>query len=103
MNKKYLNIAKKYALELEKDNIDVQILYIFGSKAKGISHSDSDLDIGIVSNSFGNDKVKERVRLLKIRRKVSWLIEPHPFTPKSFQDKHNLLAQEVKRTGIKVI
>ena len=102
MSKKYLTIAKKYFLWLKKNSILVNSGYVFGSRVKGKAREDSDLDICVISDSFGKDRHGSRVKLMHLGREVSDLIEPHPMTVADFEDKYNPLAIEIKKTGIKV-
>jgi predicted nucleotidyltransferase len=103
MIKRYFNVAKKYAEVVRKDGIGIKALYIFGSRVDGKSKKWSDLDVGIVSNDFGTDRIKGLARLFYLGTKVSDLIEPHLFTESEFGDKYDVLAREIKRVGIRVI
>jgi len=102
MSDKDLKIAKDYILWLEKNNIKVKKSFVFGSRAKGTAREDSDLDICVVSNSFGKDLHDERVLLMNLGMKISDLIEPHPMTMADFNNKYNPLALEVKKTGLPI-
>ena len=101
--KKYINITKTYVAKIEKSGIPVTGAYIFGSRVKGTNHKWSDLDTCIVSPKFGRSRIKERVKLMTLGDSVYDLIEPHPFSPADFDDKYNVLATEIKRTGLRVI
>ncbi|MBU0579038.1 nucleotidyltransferase domain-containing protein [Patescibacteria group bacterium] len=103
MNKKDLNIAKRYAETIKKNGINLKSLYVFGSRVMGTSKKWSDLDTCVVSNDFGKDRVFERVKLMCLGRTISLLIEPHPFSEKEFENKENMLAQQIQKTGIKIV
>jgi predicted nucleotidyltransferase len=103
MSNKYLNLAKRYAEVVKKDGVGIKALYIFGSRVKGIPKKWSDLDIGVVSNDFGDDRIGGLAKLFYLGTKVSDLIEPHLFTEIEFDDKYDVLAREIKKTGLKVI
>ena len=103
MSKKYLTIINKYVRAIRNKGIKVDEVYLFGSRINGKSHKWSDLDTCIISPDFGKDPIAETSMLFSLTRDISLLIEPHPFSPQDFNDKFNPLAQEVKRTGIKVI
>jgi uncharacterized protein len=98
-----LEIVHQYVQSLRAENIPITSVYLFGSYAKGEQNKSSDIDIGVVSKSFGNDRIKKRVMLMKIGDKINMDIEPHPFSPEDFADEWNLLAREIKRTGIKIL
>ncbi|MBU1129694.1 nucleotidyltransferase domain-containing protein [Patescibacteria group bacterium] len=102
VKKKYVDIAKKYARLIEDEGISIDGLYLFGSRIRGGGHKWSDLDISVVSSDFGKDRIAEMAKLFYLASKVSGLIEPHSFSIKEFDDKYDTLAQEVKRTGIRI-
>ncbi|MDR0822694.1 MAG: nucleotidyltransferase domain-containing protein [Endomicrobium sp.] len=93
--------AHKYAKILQKD-IDIQKIYLFGSYVSGTNHKDSDIDIAVVSKSFKDDPVDDGVLLMRYCSKVDSMIEPHPFLPRDFNND-NLIANEVIKTGIRII
>lgn len=101
--KNYINIAKSFIRSVEESGIPVEGAYIFGSRVKGKERPGSDLDTCIISRKFGRDRIKDRVKLMLISDRVSDLIEPHPFSPKEFVEDDNLLAVQIKKTGIKII
>ena len=103
ISKKYKEYLLKYADILNKSGIKVNALYFFGSRVKGTNHQYSDLDTCVVSPDFSKDYSQEMVNLMKLTRKTSWLIEPHPYSPEDFYDKTNDFANEIRRTGIRVI
>ncbi len=102
LDKKILQKIKAYRSLIEKTGTKVQEIYVFGSQAKGRAKSWSDIDVGIISPSFGNDRQEERVSLMILSNKIDPAIEPHPFSPKDFNDRFYPLAQEIKRYGIKI-
>lgn len=103
MSKKFLDIAKKYARIVRDDGINLKALYVFGSRMKGRAGKWSDLDVGLVSDDFNKDRIAGMSKLFYLGTKVSDLIEPHLFTTKEFNDTYDALAQEIKRTGIRII
>ena len=103
IKKQYKNTLKKYANILAKEGINVDALYLFGSRAKGTSHRYSDFDACVVSPNFGKNYSQEIVDLMKLTRKANWLIEPHPYSPEDFYDPTNDFANEIRRTGIRII
>ncbi|PIU73581.1 hypothetical protein COS78_01550 [Candidatus Shapirobacteria bacterium CG06_land_8_20_14_3_00_40_12] len=103
MKKIYKNIALKYASILNKNGINVDALYLFGSRIKGTNDKYSDLDTCIVSKSFGEDRVKNSADLYFYTKNASPLIEPHPFSLTDFKDKSNDFAQEIQKTGVRII
>lgn len=103
INKKYVQIARDFAGEMENGGYKVNELHIFGSRLTGKNTKWSDLDLCVVSSSLKRDRFAEAVKLTLMGHKVSDLIEPHPMSPADFNDRYNLLAREVKKTGVRVI
>ena len=68
----------------------------------GTHRRESDIDLAIVSPTFGKDYHAELGRLLRLREEVSLLIEPHPFHPDDLADRWSTLAQEVRTRGIRL-
>lgn len=100
-----LNYAKKKAISflklVEESGIPIVSAFIFGSYAKGRVREESDIDVCLISPSFSNI-FDDRLKLIRLRRKVDFTIEPHPFNPKDFIDE-NPLVWEIKTNGEKVL
>lgn len=97
-----IQLVKRYIRKIESSGIPIEKAYIFGSSIKGNFHKGSDIDTLIISPTFGKDRQRERVLLMNLREGVSDLIEPHPFSPKDFESKHNPFVYEVKKTGLNI-
>jgi predicted nucleotidyltransferase len=96
-------LVKKYAQGLKEANFPFFAVYLFGSYAKGESRKWSDIDVAVVSDEFKRNWEKNELTLWRIRRKIDTRIEPHGFTTKEFKDKHNPMAYEIKKTGVRVV
>jgi len=93
--------ALKYA-KILRENMRVKRVYLFGSYAKKSSHADSDIDIAVVSDDFKGNHIENRLKLMRLRRDIDGMIEPHPFSSKEF-NKNNSLVNEIIKTGIRLI
>jgi uncharacterized protein len=92
----YINILLETGYKISQS-------YLFGSYAKGNATNDSDIDLAIILSTSEIDNYDERVKLMKIAVKNNYyLIEPHPFSEKDF-DEEDPLIKEIKRTGIKIV
>jgi len=80
----------------------IEEAYLYGSQAKGIASSWSDIDIAVISSDFSDDLFEERLVLMHIAAKIDDRIEPHPFTESIF-NSNNPLGNEIQKNGIKVI
>ncbi|HIW33396.1 MAG TPA: nucleotidyltransferase domain-containing protein [Candidatus Paenibacillus intestinavium] len=94
-------IALQFAESLQ-GHIQIRSLYVYGSSVNGGFTEDSDIDIAVVADGFSGDVVEDRLMLMKMRRSIDYRIEPHPFMTNEFNES-DPMAQEVIRTGIKII
>lgn len=95
-------ILKTYRQILDAEGIEVSQMLLFGSHSRQSAHEWSDIDVAVISPSFGEDYFDERVRLMKIALRASSNIEPHPLHPRDLQDRWSTLAAEIRRYGIEV-
>lgn len=100
-NASALKAARDFVRAVEQAGIRLQAAYLFGSYAKGTAHTDSDIDVALVSPDFSGwvddlDKIRSAILSRDIR------IEMVRFHPRNFRDE-NPLVGEVKRTGIPLI
>jgi hypothetical protein len=96
-----IEIITKYIRELESHDIPVQEVFLFGSYAGKNPRSESDIDLAVISEAFTEDRFENRRRIVPLRRKIDNRIEPLPFSPIRFA-QGGILADEIKRTGIKI-
>jgi predicted nucleotidyltransferase len=71
-----LNTVARYAEAVKREFSPVAII-IFGSYINGTPNDDSDIDVGVVFNGFTGDYLKATRRLWRLRREISYDIEPH--------------------------
>lgn len=92
----------KFVELLKQQGVNISKIILFGSYAKGRATPDSDIDVVVVSNQFGQDTAEEMMLLRKIALKVDSHIEPVPLSPDDLSDKYSSFSQEIKRYGIDV-
>lgn len=92
----------KFVELLKQQGVNISKIILFGSYAKGRASPDSDIDVVVVSNQFGQDAAEEMMLLRKIALKVDSHIEPVPLSPDDLSDKYSSFSQEIKRYGIDV-
>jgi predicted nucleotidyltransferase len=71
-----INTAERYADIVKKEFSPISIV-VFGSYVNGNPHEDSDIDVAVIFNGFNGDWLKASSRLWRLRRGVSYDIEPH--------------------------
>lgn len=98
--------VKKLAEDLKKtfkkNGVKVSKLILFGSYAKGTPHPWSDVDICVVSPQFGKKSYDDMMKVSKISKQVSYLIEAHPLNPRDLENNIHPLAQEINTIGKKI-
>lgn len=93
------NEIKSFITVLNENNIQVDRVILFGSHAKGVARSYSDIDLVIISPQFGKDEVEEMMMLSKLSWKVSDRIESIPLTEKDLQMKYHPFIGEINKYG----
>jgi predicted nucleotidyltransferase len=101
-NNEIINIVKRYGEDLNKNGIHVNALYLFGSHIKGKAKKWSDIDVAVVSDYLNSKYNEGRFLLWKLTRGIDLRIEPHGFTPKTWNDPSDPLVHEIKTTGLRI-
>ncbi|MDA1079969.1 MAG: nucleotidyltransferase domain-containing protein [bacterium] len=101
MNKQAIFEVRKYAELLKNADVQFESLIVFGSQAKGTATPDSDIDVCVVSKSFGHDRHAERVALMKVSTDDTIDIEPHPYHPDDLANPWDSLAVEIRKYGVR--
>ena len=97
-----LNLAQRFATELQHLNLRLQKVIVFGSYARNEQREESDIDVALVSEDFtGAAPIDVRPMAHLLARSPFFYIEPHTFSPAQFTDR-NPFVQEILRTGIVV-
>lgn len=102
LTKNKISEIHSFAKKLTSAGISYRKLILFGSYAKGDPKPWSDLDICVVSDSFGKNRHSERVLLMGLKDKNSIDVEPHPYNPKDLTNKWDILAQEINKYGVEI-
>lgn len=93
-------ITSDYKQALTEHGIKVKKLILFGSYARGVEHDWSDVDLVVVSPSFGKkNSFDELVDINVIANKISPMIEAHPATPREFALGDSPWLAEAKKYG----
>ena len=93
--------GKKYASLVRAEIDDEAFIMLFGSSSKNLSNDRSDIDIAVVSKTFGDDIANDFARLYVIAYGVNAEIEPHPFSFKRWKDTTPFI-REIMETGIEL-
>ena len=75
---------------------------LFGSVATSKANTNSDIDIALFSDSFGNNILKNLDLIGKVAIKFPD-IDVHTFSSNSYKSNNSIMIEEIKRTGIDLI
>jgi uncharacterized protein len=102
MDKEINKIIEEYVTSVAKLTPGFITAYVFGSYAKNIQGSDSDIDIAlIIDNLNDNDRFDLQVQLILLASDFDYRIEPHPLSSEDF-NSGNPFSLEIKKTGIEI-
>lgn len=94
------HLIRRYIQLLQKSGIPVENVIMFGSFATGKPHPWSDLDLCVISRTFGKRPLHESMELAALATRVDSLIEPHPYHPDALMNMYDSLAKEILAHGI---
>ena len=95
-----LQVALEYKLALKEARVPFHSVILFGSAARDEMHPESDIDIAVVGTSFKKDHMQEMHELWRLRRPISYKLQPIWLYPEHLEDKYSTLAMEIKKDGI---
>lgn len=100
VDKEIAGKLREFREALQKRGIRVTKLILYGSRASGRQHKDSDIDVAVVSPDFGKDRFEEGVMLFEIACKIDPRFEPVPISVKSYlKDTWVPLIYEIRTKG----
>ncbi len=102
LNKSVITLVKEYAKVVNDHGIKTSQFIVFGSQAKGTAKNYSDIDLCVVSPTFGKNNHTEMVELINLRGLKFSNIEPHPYHPANLSIKLDPLASEIRKYGISI-
>lgn len=94
-----LAAVREFLSKISQCGIHIESAYLFGSYARNLANRWSDIDVAVISPDFSEDRLAERIRLMKLSAEIDSRIEPVPFHSHDFRDD-NPLAGEIMKTGI---
>jgi len=90
-----INTVSKYADVVSKE-LSPAAIVLFGSYAKDEASEESDIDVAVVYDGFTGDWLKTSSALWRLRRGISYNIEPHLLDT---TDDRSGFVQHVFKTG----
>lgn len=102
LSENIIAVTQAFRTLLERDNIPVESMIVFGSQAKGSARAGSDIDVCVVSPSFGHNDVEEMQMLFKKARRIDSRIEPYPMSSENLKATNNPIVNEIVTWGLVV-
>jgi predicted nucleotidyltransferase len=96
-----IEITKAYADRVHSEIDPDADIYLFGSAARDEMDDRSDIDIAVLSGSFTEDVINNRVMLSLLSNAVNPIIEPHPVLLEDWRTG-TPFVREIKRDGIQI-
>ena len=97
-----MQTAGRFKKALEAEGVPFDEVIIFGSAARNTMHGQSDIDIAVVGRPYKESRMEEQHALSRIRREISYKIQPLWFYPEHLNDRYSTLAEEIRRDGVVV-
>jgi len=98
-----ISIVHQFAEAVKKQGVPLREVYLFGSYARGEQKEWSDIDVALVSDDFEGVSFEDIKRFIDITIQKPYIFfELHTFNSADFEE-NNPFAQEIIKTGIKVI
>ncbi|MBU0459141.1 nucleotidyltransferase domain-containing protein [Patescibacteria group bacterium] len=97
-----LKTAGRFKKALNEAGVPFHSVIVFGSVARNTMHEQSDIDIAVIGIPYKGDRMDEQFALSRIRRGVSYKIQPIWFYPEHLENKYSTLAMEIKKDGIEI-
>jgi predicted nucleotidyltransferase len=94
-----ITVGKQFASMIRSAFDSEALVYLFGSYAKDMAHDRSDIDIAVVSETFGSNVIENRVSVSLLGYKVHPDIEAHPFSVEDWKYVTPFI-KEIKNTGV---
>ena len=95
-----IRVIKEFVNALKQEGVAVDRVILYGSYARGHARPDSDIDVAVISEHFGKDRVEEAMFLFRVAGKIDPRLEPVPFSTKMYEkDTWIPLIYEIREKG----
>jgi len=97
-----LTVGKEFAERVRKELDAEALIFVFGSTVKNTASLESDIDIAVISDLYGDDVMQGCILLGEIAYAVSWDIEVHTVAQTDWKKDNTLHVSEIKHWGVAV-
>lgn len=105
MDPRTVEAVERFKKALYELGVEPERVILFGSRARGVCHDFSDIDLLVISHDFAGKNLRERLELLGIAAvRVMEPIQALGYTPEEFEalGPGTFVGDEVKPVGIEV-
>ena len=95
-----MQLARQFKKALHAAGVPFDSVIVFGSAARNSMHEQSDIDVAVIGKPYKGDRMDEQHALSRIRRGISYKLQPIWFYPEHLENKYSTLAMEIKKDGI---
>lgn len=97
-----LLLAQRLKTLLLQKGYPVRRVILFGSVAKNVASERSDVDIAVITDPFGESRIREGGDVLLASKDIDLRIETVTLHPQDFDRPFFALAREIERFGVEV-
>jgi len=108
VDKELHRVIEDVKLALEAMGIRISKIVLFGSHAQGRADEYSDIDIAVISNSFKDMNLLERLEFIGMalaKAKIMDPVEVRAYTEEEFESKGKgtFVGDEIKAKGVEIL
>lgn len=98
-----IQAVRRYLSVLRQHDIPATGAVLYGSHARGAAHTDSDIDVLVVSPAFDSDRWSRDRELWRLTLQVDARIEPIPVGQRQLlEDQTSPLVEMARREGVAI-
>jgi predicted nucleotidyltransferase len=96
-----IRTARKFVKECKALPISIDRAILFGSTVQGNSHKDSDIDLALFSENFGENILKNIDLIGKVNIRYPE-IDVHTFNTSEQKKRKGILMEQILKTGVEI-
>ena len=102
-DKQIVKSIRKYIYLLNKEGFEINKAFLYGSFATGNTHSESDIDLMLVSKKLDDNDINMKSLAWILTKKIDNRIEPYLISPDRFNnDDSSPLLEIIRKEGVEI-
>ena len=98
-----IETVRNYAHEIKERGINLRMVFLYGSFAKGTQHEWSDIDVALVADEFTGFTFDDKKLFPYIGIKDPYIRIETKTYPTEYFNQGDPFIEEIKKTGIEII